>query len=54
MATKNIEIVAYCRGPFCLFSEEAVQLLSAKGRKVSKLLDGVAEWTSAGMPLETQ
>lgn len=51
---KNIEIVAYCRGPFCLFSEEAVQLLSAKGRKVSKLLDGVAEWTSAGMPLETQ
>lgn len=51
---KNIEIVAYCRGPFCLFSEEAVQLLSAKGRKVSKLLDGVAEWTSAGMPLEIQ
>lgn len=51
---KNTEIVAYCRGPFCLFSEEAAQLLKSKGRKVSKLLDGVAEWTSAGMSLETK
>ena len=51
---KNTEIVAYCRGPFCLFAEEAVQLLKSKGRKVSKLLDGVAEWTSAGMPLEAK
>jgi len=51
---KSIEIVAYCRGPFCLFSEEAAQLLEAKGRKVSKVLDGVAEWQSAGMPLETK
>lgn len=51
---KNTEIVAYCRGPFCLFSEEAVQLLKSNGRKVSKLLDGVAEWTSAGMPIETK
>jgi rhodanese-related sulfurtransferase len=50
---KGVEIVAYCRGPFCLFSEEAAQLLKAKGRKVSKLLDGVAEWRSAGMPLQT-
>jgi rhodanese-related sulfurtransferase len=51
---KGVEIVAYCRGPFCLFSEEAAQLLKAKGRKVSKLLDGVAEWRSAGMPLQTE
>lgn len=49
---KNTEIVAYCRGPFCLFAEEAALLLKTRGRKVSKLLDGVAEWTSAGMPLE--
>jgi rhodanese-related sulfurtransferase len=47
----DVEIVAYCRGPFCLFSEEAAQLLKAKGRRVSKLLDGVAEWQSAGMSL---
>jgi rhodanese-related sulfurtransferase len=51
---RGVEIVAYCRGPFCLFSEEAVQLLKSKGRRVSKLLDGVAEWTSAGMPIETK
>jgi len=49
---KSIEIVAYCRGPFCLFAEEAMQLLKTKGRKASKLQDGVAEWKSAGMPLE--
>lgn len=51
---KFAEIVAYCRGPFCLFAEEAAQLLKAKGRKVSKLLDGVAEWRAAGMTLESK
>ncbi len=49
---KGTEIVAYCRGPFCLFSEEAQQLLTRKGYRVRKLLDGVAEWSAAGMPLE--
>lgn len=49
---KGAEIVAYCRGPFCLFSEEAQQLLMRKGYRVRKLLDGVAEWSAAGMPLE--
>lgn len=49
---KGHEIVAYCRGPFCLFSEEAQQLLKRKGYRVRKLLDGVAEWQAAGMPLE--
>ena len=48
---KGREIVAYCRGPFCLFSEEAQQLLTRKGYRVRKLLDGVAEWQAAGMPL---
>lgn len=46
------EIVAYCRGPFCLLSEEAVQLLSARGYRVRKILDGVSEWQAAGMPVE--
>ncbi len=49
---KGREIVAYCRGPFCLFSDEAQQLLSRKGYRVRKLLDGVAEWQAAGMPIE--
>lgn len=48
---KNKDIVAYCRGPFCLFSQEAYQLLSAKGYRIHKLLDGVSEWQAAGMPL---
>jgi len=48
---KGREIVAYCRGPFCLFSEEAQQLLTRKGYRVRKLTDGVAEWQAAGMPL---
>lgn len=48
---KNKDIVAYCRGPFCLFSQEAFHLLSAKGYRVHKLLDGVSEWQAAGMPL---
>lgn len=48
---RDKDIVAYCRGPFCLFSEEAYQLLSQKGFRVSKLLDGVSEWQAAGMPL---
>jgi rhodanese-related sulfurtransferase len=50
---KDKEIVAYCRGPFCLFSEEAYQLLKRKGYRVQKLLDGVSEWKAAGMPLVT-
>lgn len=48
---KNKDIVAYCRGPFCLFSQEAYQLLSTKGYRVHKVLDGVSEWQAAGMPL---
>jgi rhodanese-related sulfurtransferase/DNA-binding transcriptional ArsR family regulator len=47
------DIVAYCRGPFCLFSEEAVQLLQARGLRARKVLDGVSEWAAAGLPLAT-
>lgn len=49
---KDREIVAYCRGPFCLFSDEALKLLGRKGYRARKLNDGVAEWQAAGMPLE--
>ncbi len=50
---KGKEIVAYCRGPFCLLSDEAMQILIAQGRRVRKLTDGVNEWRAAGLPLET-
>lgn len=49
---RDREIVAYCRGPFCLFSDEAQKLLAGQGYRVRKLLDGVAEWQAAGLPLE--
>ena len=46
------EIVAYCRGPFCMLSDEALKLLRARGYKAKKTLDGVGEWQAAGLPLE--
>ena len=48
----DTDIVAYCRGPFCLLSDEAVALLAAKGFRVRKILDGVSEWRAAGLPLQ--
>jgi len=45
------DIVAYCRGPFCLFAEAAVELLARRGFRVRKILDGVSEWQAAGLPL---
>lgn len=50
---KDKPIVAYCRGPFCLMSDEAVKLLARRGFRVSKLADGVSEWMAAGLPLES-
>ncbi len=46
------DIVAYCRGPFCLLSDEAVALLGERGYRVRKILDGVSEWQAAGLPVE--
>ena len=48
---RDLEIVAYCRGPFCLMSDEAVQLLRAHGYRARKTVDGVSEWQAAGMPV---
>ena len=46
------EIVAYCRGPFCMMSAEAVELLRKRGYRATKIGDGVAEWSASGLPLE--
>ena len=48
---RDVEIVAYCRGPFCLMSDAAVTLLQAHGFRARKTLDGVSDWAAAGMPL---
>lgn len=49
---KEVEVVAYCRGPFCLLSFEAVHLLRRKGWKARRLEDGMPEWRAAGHPVE--
>lgn len=48
---RDREIVAYCRGPFCLMADEAVTLLVQHGYRARKLPDGVSEWRAAGLPL---
>lgn len=46
------EIVAYCRGAYCVFSHEAARLLQRLGRRAGHTHDGVVEWRAAGLPLE--
>jgi ArsR family transcriptional regulator len=47
------EIVAYCRGPYCVLSYEAVAQLRARGFEVRRLEDGLPEWRAAGLPVVT-
>ena len=49
---KRKEIVAYCRGPYCVLAVEAVRRLRASGRRARRLEDGVREWTARGLPIE--
>ena len=49
---KRREVVAYCRGPYCLMSYDAVALLRKKGLKARRLQDGMPEWRVAGLPVE--
>lgn len=46
------EIVAYCRGPYCVLTFEAVSALRANGYRVRRLEDGYPEWRAAGLPTE--
>jgi rhodanese-related sulfurtransferase len=45
------EIVAYCRGPYCVFADEAVALLRARGYRASRLAEGFPDWRAAGFPV---
>lgn len=49
---RDREIVAYCRGPYCLLAFDAVAELRNWGRKARRLEDGFPEWRSAGRPVE--
>jgi rhodanese-related sulfurtransferase len=47
------EIVAYCRGPYCVYADDAVRLLRERGLKARRLDVGMPEWRRAGHPIET-
>jgi rhodanese-related sulfurtransferase/predicted transcriptional regulator len=49
---KKREIIAYCRGPYCLMSFEAVAALRKRGWKAQRLEEGFPEWKAAGLPVE--
>jgi rhodanese-related sulfurtransferase/predicted transcriptional regulator len=46
------EIVAYCRGPYCVYADDAVRLLRQRGLKARRLDVGLPEWRRAGRPIE--
>jgi len=48
---RDREIVAYCRGPYCLLAPRAVELLHATGLRARRLEDGLPEWRHAGLPV---
>lgn len=50
---RDLEIVAYCRGPYCVFAFEAVALLRDSGFKARRLEDGYPEWRAAGLRVES-
>ncbi len=49
---KGREVIAYCRGPYCLLSVDAVAMLRTKGFKARRLQDGFPEWKASGLPVE--
>jgi len=46
------EIIAYCRGPYCVFADEAVEILRTRGYHARRLEQGVADWRALGLPVE--
>lgn len=51
---KNRAVVAYCRGPYCVFAVEAVELLRKKGFKAHRLREGVLDWRSRGWRVDAE
>jgi rhodanese-related sulfurtransferase len=50
--SRDVEIVAYCRGPYCVLAPEALTILRANGFRARRLEDGFPEWRLAGLPVE--
>ncbi len=50
---KDVDVVAYCRGPYCVLSPEAVAMLKKSGMRAMRLEEGLPEWKQLGLPVET-
>ena len=50
---RALQYIAYCRGPYCVYADEAVALLHANGRQARRLTVGYPEWLAAGRPVES-
>jgi len=48
---KDGEVVAYCRGPYCVYADDAVRELNRRGFRARRLIDGFPEWKRAGLPV---
>jgi rhodanese-related sulfurtransferase len=48
---RDVEVVAYCRGPYCVMADDAVRLLRRRGRRARRLEDGFPEWRRARLPV---
>lgn len=48
----DVEVVAYCRGPYCVLADDAVRLLRRRGRNARRLQDGFPEWRTADLPID--
>lgn len=51
--SSDSQVVAYCRGPYCVMADEAAQLLRARGYSVRRLDEGFPEWRAAGFPVQS-
>ena len=51
MLSKDTDVVAYCRGPYCVYADDAVRELTRKGYRARRLIDGFPEWKRAGLPV---
>jgi rhodanese-related sulfurtransferase/DNA-binding transcriptional ArsR family regulator len=50
---KRTDVIAYCRGPYCVFADDAVRMLRRRGYRAVRLEDGFPEWRDAGLPVAT-
>jgi rhodanese-related sulfurtransferase len=51
---RDVEVVAYCRGPYCVMADDAVRFLRRRGRRARRLADGFPEWRRAELPVELE